>query len=510
MTDRERLLALLDVFESALADFTALVRDLRDDEWELPTDLPGWTVHDLVSHTAHLEAVIAGSPEETVEVPQGLTHVTSLMGFYTEQGVIARKERTRDGLAELADAAGRRLRATRADPPADGAGSPPKTPGDIGWRGGRCCPTARSTSGCTSRTSGGRPAGPVTSTRSQRGTWSMSSRAGSATSGARRWAPSPGRRPRSSCTYTGHRFAVTVGDDGRGTAAPQDTRVDTTLRMDTGTFVVLCGGRRPPDTRRVDVGGDPGWGAAPLQALDDTVGTSRSGLVLRRVRTGAGSLGETPHMRALPVAIALVTLAVAGCDGDTGGSDSRASVPTAQPPVTSAASPRSPTCSGPDGNAASAVREDSVYPAVGDPRVDALHYDLDLRWEPEHDASSGAAVDQLPRRPATGARFSSTSDLPASPSTSQPSTTRTVPFRHPRQGPGGPRRSGGEGPALHARLDVRRPPAPAPPRRAPRRTPPASAGPPSPTARCGRCRSPTARSPGTRSTTSRPTRRSTT
>ena len=134
MTDRERLLALLDVFESALADFTDLVRELRDDEWELPTDLPGWTVHDLVSHTAHLEAVIAGSPEETVAVPQGLPHVTSLMGFYTEQGVIARKERTRDELlAEIGAAAGRRLGETRAAPPDDGAGDPPKTPGDIGW-----------------------------------------------------------------------------------------------------------------------------------------------------------------------------------------------------------------------------------------------------------------------------------------------------------------------------------------------------------------------------------------
>ena len=134
MTDRERLLALLEVFESALADFTELVRELRDDEWELPTDLPGWTVHDLVSHTAHLEAVIAGAPEETVAVPEGLPHVTSLMGFYTEQGVIARKARTRDELlAEIVAAAGQRLRQTRADPPDDGAASPPKTPGDIGW-----------------------------------------------------------------------------------------------------------------------------------------------------------------------------------------------------------------------------------------------------------------------------------------------------------------------------------------------------------------------------------------
>lgn len=32
--------------------------------------------------------------------------------------------------------------------------------------------------------------------------------------------------------------------------------------------------------------------------------------------------------------------------------------------------------------ALSSPREDSVYPDVGDPRVDALHYDLDLRWIP--------------------------------------------------------------------------------------------------------------------------------
>ena len=67
-------------------------------------------------------------------MPEGLPHVTSLMGFYTEQGVVARKDRTRDELlAELAAVTGQRLSATRTNPPDDGAGSPPKTPGDIGW-----------------------------------------------------------------------------------------------------------------------------------------------------------------------------------------------------------------------------------------------------------------------------------------------------------------------------------------------------------------------------------------
>ena len=39
--------------------------------------------------------------------------------------------------------------------------------------------------------------------------------------------------------------------------------------------------------------------------------------------------------------------------------------------------------------ARSDTREDSVYPDVGDPLVDALHYDLDLTWDPTRDRLTG-------------------------------------------------------------------------------------------------------------------------
>ena len=42
--------------------------------------------------------------------------------------------------------------------------------------------------------------------------------------------------------------------------------------------------------------------------------------------------------------------------------------------------------------ALSRPREDSVYPDVGDPRVDALHYDLDLTWDPADERLTGRAV----------------------------------------------------------------------------------------------------------------------
>ena len=61
---------------------------MPDDQWATPTDLPGWDVKAVAAHTAHLESILAGNPEETVEVGEP-DHVTGLMGLYTEQGVVA-------------------------------------------------------------------------------------------------------------------------------------------------------------------------------------------------------------------------------------------------------------------------------------------------------------------------------------------------------------------------------------------------------------------------------------
>src|SRR6188508_2605107 len=67
-------------------------------------------------------------------------------------------------------------------------------------------------------------------------------------------------------------------------------------------------------------------------------------------------------MRALPAAIAVIALLVSGCGGDP-----PVSVPTASGPATSAATPPPSDVPGRYGDAASTVREDSVYPDVGEP-----------------------------------------------------------------------------------------------------------------------------------------------
>jgi aminopeptidase N len=84
-------------------------------------------------------------------------------------------------------------------------------------------------------------------------------------------------------------------------------------------------------------------------------------------------------MRSLAAALALLAIAAAGCGSGT------------------SASPPAPVVPGRAGDigttaydaAVSRPREDSVYPDVGDPGVDALHYDLDLTWDPRAERLTG-------------------------------------------------------------------------------------------------------------------------
>jgi aminopeptidase N len=102
-------------------------------------------------------------------------------------------------------------------------------------------------------------------------------------------------------------------------------------------------------------------------------------------------------MRALPAAIAVIALLVSGC----GGGDPPTTAPKATPPATSSATPPPPDVSGPYADAASAVREDSVYPDVGEPEVDALHYGIDVRWDEQRRRLAGTTAIRF-RATATG------------------------------------------------------------------------------------------------------------
>jgi uncharacterized protein (TIGR03083 family) len=133
MSDRERLAGYVEVWWQAVDDLTTLLEELPAEDWATPTDLPGWDVHAIAAHTAHLEGVLAGQPEETVDVGEP-EHVRGFMGLYTEQGVVARRDRTPDELInEIREAVTSRHTALLADPPTDGAAKPDRIFGGIGW-----------------------------------------------------------------------------------------------------------------------------------------------------------------------------------------------------------------------------------------------------------------------------------------------------------------------------------------------------------------------------------------
>ncbi len=86
-------------------------------------------------------------------------------------------------------------------------------------------------------------------------------------------------------------------------------------------------------------------------------------------------------------ALAVVLLLATGCSG----TDDDDGVDAAQP-AGGGASETSPPADEPDLSAVSTPLEDSVYPDVGDPGVDALHYGLELDWTPKKRRLVGVAT----------------------------------------------------------------------------------------------------------------------
>lgn len=270
MSDQERLAGYIDVWWQAVNDFTDLLEKVPAEQWSTPTDLPGWTVHAVAAHIAHLEGILAGAPEETVDVGQP-SHVTSLMGLYTEQGVVARADRSPDELInEIREAATRRHTALLADPPTDGSAKPEQIFGGIGWDwntllrnrpldvwmheqdvrravgmpGGMDSPAAKHTADYLAES-----LGYVLAKRigAQPGTTVVLEVAGS------------------------DPVAHTVNESGRGERLAEVPESPTArLSTDRETFIVLAGGRRTPEPGAVTVSGDTALGQQVIDALTVT------------------------------------------------------------------------------------------------------------------------------------------------------------------------------------------------------------------------------------------------
>lgn len=267
MTDELRLAEYIDVWWEAVDDFTGLLESLEEADWSAPTDLPGWDVHAVAAHTAHLEAVLAGSPEETVDVGSP-EHVTGLMGLYTEQGIAARRDRSNDELInEIRQATTSRRTALLANPPTDGVAQPEVTPGGVPWNWNtllRNRPLDVWMHEQDIRRATGNPGGMDSAPARHTCDYMLESLGVIV---GKRVAPAAGTTVVMAVAGSEDR-AVAVGDDGRANAVEVPWNPTVRISMDRPDFIVMAGGRRRPEG--IEFQGDAALGQAVVDAFRTT------------------------------------------------------------------------------------------------------------------------------------------------------------------------------------------------------------------------------------------------
>jgi uncharacterized protein (TIGR03083 family) len=109
-----RLHDLVEAFAHTAQAVVDLAHACSDDDLSRPTECPGWTVHDQISHVVGVEAWLEGHKDPRVEMPQ-YDHIRNDLGKKIEYAVELRRGRTgADVLAELEDVLAQRLSTLRS------------------------------------------------------------------------------------------------------------------------------------------------------------------------------------------------------------------------------------------------------------------------------------------------------------------------------------------------------------------------------------------------------------
>lgn len=263
--------SLVDAWSASAQAVLDLVQTLNEDDLDRATDLPGWTVRDIVAHLAHLESELAGREAVLAsddEIPEDAR--ADPFRAYTEKGVAARRGRAWSELLVELEGAVATLRETLAvDPPPDPPASFPR-PGTT-WE-----PLLRDRTfdywmhEQDIRRAVGRPGG-----------WDSP---GAAVTVRVLQAALPfvvGKKVRPTTGTTvgwvvrapsrTDELVVRMDDDGR--ARPCDVPVaeaDASLSMSLEDFVLVAGGRASPQSLGVDLSGDVDLAGRVLAAMSVT------------------------------------------------------------------------------------------------------------------------------------------------------------------------------------------------------------------------------------------------
>ena len=99
------LATLLDAWESSLRTVVGLGRVLTPEQWEAPTECPGWSAGDVVRHLCWVEGFLAHRSDAPHEVDWAAhPHVTNDFGRLTETGVDVRRHLEQAAVCDELDA----------------------------------------------------------------------------------------------------------------------------------------------------------------------------------------------------------------------------------------------------------------------------------------------------------------------------------------------------------------------------------------------------------------------
>ena len=270
MSDRELLAGYVDAWWSSVQDLVSLLDELDGQDWARATDLAGWDVKAIASHTAHLESLLAGGPHESAEIGD-LSHVRGPMGQFTEIGVVTRRDREPAAIIdEIRTTTAKRHAELLADPPEDAAAPAPGVFGAIGWDTGtllRNRPLDVWMHEQDIRRAVDRP-GNMESPGAQHTADYLVEAFGFVV--GKRVGPPAGTTAVLSVEGS-EPFAVQIGEDGRARrlAAVPDTPT-VRIAMDRESFIVLAGGRRDAAPDAVTVSGEKELGRRIVDQLATT------------------------------------------------------------------------------------------------------------------------------------------------------------------------------------------------------------------------------------------------
>ncbi|MEV4256589.1 maleylpyruvate isomerase family mycothiol-dependent enzyme [Spirillospora sp. NPDC049652] len=88
----EEMAGNVAAFEQTVRSTIALAGTFGDEDWDRPTELPGWTVKDIVSHLVGVETLLSGGdPAPGHTLPDDLPHVRNALGRAVEPAVDHRR-----------------------------------------------------------------------------------------------------------------------------------------------------------------------------------------------------------------------------------------------------------------------------------------------------------------------------------------------------------------------------------------------------------------------------------